>query len=404
MQTSNIKDHRQIGQELDLYSFHDIAPGAVFWHAKGLIIFNTLIEYLRSNLLNQGYQEISTPVLVKSSLFKRSGHWDFYNENMFNFNHEKEMYSLKPMNCPEAALIFSSKKRSYKELPLRMAEFGVLHRNELSGVLGGAFRVRQFVIDDAHHFINPDQIQKEIHDLLVWSQKFYKDLGFNPEFYLATRPEKAMGDKKLWDKAEMDLEQALKDSKVKYSVKEKDGAFYGPKIDIHIKDSQDRDWQLATIQLDFQIPEKMNLSYTDKEGKPKRPVIVHRAMLGSIERFIGILTEHFQGTFPFWLSPIQVSVLPVSEKHNGFSKNIYSILQKNGVRAELDDNDNTIGSKIRSATLQKVPYMLIIGDKEVNKSSKNIKKAEEIFVSIRTREGKDLGFKNLYEFIQSLNT
>ena len=402
MQDSKLKDHRQIGQELDLFSFHDVAPGAVFWHAKGWTIYKILVEYLRSNLLKNGYLEISTPALVKSNLFKQSGHWDFYNENMFNFKHEKEEYSLKPMNCPEAALIFSSKKRSYRELPLRLAEFGLLHRNELSGVLGGAFRVRQFVIDDAHHFVTTDQIQKEIHDLLVWSQKFYEDLGFNPEFYLATRPEKAMGDKKLWDEAEKDLEQALKDSQVKYSVKEKDGAFYGPKIDIHIKDSQNRDWQLATIQLDFQIPEKMNLNYIDKNGKQKRPVIVHRAILGSIERFIGILTEHFQGSFPYWLSPVQVSVLPVSEKHNNFSKKINDLLVNEGFRSELDDSDNTVGSKIRGATLQKVPYMLIIGDKEVAKSAKKIEKSNDIFVSIRTREGKDLGFKNLYEFIQTL--
>jgi len=404
MDKSKLKDHQHIGKELDLFSFHDIAPGAIFWHAKGFVIYKTLIEYLKSNLLKQGYEEISTPVLVKSSLFKKSGHWDFYSENMFNFIHEKESYSLKPMNCPEAALVFSSTKRSYKELPLRFAEFGILHRNELSGVLGGAFRVRQFVIDDAHHFITPDQIQKEIHDLLIWSVKFYKSLGFNPEFFLATRPEKAMGDVKLWDLAEKALKQGLDDSKVKYSVKEKDGAFYGPKIDIHIKDSQERDWQLATIQLDFQIPEKMDLNYIDTDGKLKRPVIVHRALLGSIERFIGILTEHFQGAFPLWLSPVQISVLPVSEKHNEFSKGINNILVSEGFRSELDDSDNTVGSKIRNATLQKVPFMLIIGDKEVGKSGKNIKNLKEIYISVRTREGQDLGFKNLYEFIQTLKT
>ena len=404
MKTSNLKDHQHIGKELDLFSFHDIAPGAVFWHAKGFVIYKTLIEYIKSNLLKQGYEEISTPVLVKSSLFKKSGHWDFYSENMFNFIHEKESYSLKPMNCPEAALVFSSTKRSYKELPLRLAEFGILHRNELSGVLGGAFRVRQFVIDDAHHFITPEHIQKEIQDLLIWSVKFYKDLGFNPEFFLATRPEKAMGDTKLWDQAEKALEQALKDSKVKYTIKEKDGAFYGPKIDIHIKDSQNRDWQLATIQLDFQIPEKMDLNYVDSDGKLKRPVIIHRAILGSVERFIGILTEHFQGSFPFWLSPVQISVLPVSEKHNEFSKQINDILVSEGFRSEIDNSDNTVGSKIRRATLQKVPFMLIIGDKEVSKSGKNIKNLKEIYISIRTREGQDLGFKNLYEFIQTLKT
>ncbi len=404
MKTSGLKDHQHLGKELDLFSFHDIAPGAVFWHAKGWTIYKTLVEYLRSNLLKNGYLEISTPALVKSKLFKQSGHWDFYNENMFNFMHEKEMYSLKPMNCPEAALIFSSTKRSYKELPLRMAEFGILHRNELSGVLGGAFRVRQFVIDDAHHFMTPDQIQKEIHDLLIWSVEFYKNLGFNPEFFLATMPDKAMGDKKLWDIAEKALKQGLEEAKVKFSVKEKDAAFYGPKIDIHIKDSQDRDWQLATIQLDFQIPEKMDLNYVDSDGKLKRPVIIHRAILGSIERFIGILTEHFQGAFPLWLSPVQVLVLPISEKHNDFGRTINNILKNDGIRAELDYSNNTVGSKIRNATLQKVPYMLIIGDKEVSKSGKNIEKSKDIYISVRTREGKDFGFKNLYEFIQTLKT
>lgn len=389
--SKSLKDHRQIGKELDLFSFHDVAPGAVFWHDKGYRIYRELVEYLRKSILSQGYEEISTPALIKSDLFKQSGHWDFYKENMFNFQVEKEFYSLKPMNCPEATLIYSAKLRSYHDLPIRLAEFGLLHRNELSGVLGGLFRVRQFVIDDAHHFVRPDQILKEIHDLLVYTVDLYKKFGFETSFYLATRPETAMGDPKMWEEAERDLEAALKESKVKYGVKEKDGAFYGPKIDIHIKDSQDRDWQLATIQLDFQIPEKMKLEYTGVDGKPQRPVIIHRGIFGSIERFIGILVEHYQGSFPLWLSPVQITVLSVSDKNNDATKRVYDQFVVKGVRAELNTDNKTLGNKIREATLQKIPYIVIIGDRESEKK-----------VSVRAREGKDLGQLELSKFIESL--
>ncbi len=388
----NLKDHRQIGQELDLYSFHEYAPGAVFWHHKGYLIYKTLQNYLRENLLNEGYLEINTPVMVKSDLFKKSGHWDFYSENMFKLDVENQTYSLKPMNCPEACLVYQTKTRSYNDLPLRLADFGVLHRNELSGVLGGLFRVRQFTIDDAHHFVRPDQIQEEIEKLLVFIENFYKMFGFSSEFFMATRPDKAMGDKKLWEEAENDLEQALKSAKVKYGVKEKDGAFYGPKIDIHIKDSQDRDWQLATIQLDFQIPEKMGLEYIDSEGKSKRPVIVHRAVTGSLERFIGILTEHYQGNFPIWLSPVQVALLPISDKHLEHAKKVAKELTENGIKVEIYDKSETLQAKIREATLQKIPYLCIIGDKEVENNE----------ISLRTREGKDLGKLDLSQFLQKV--
>jgi len=461
--SKDLKDHRQIGKELDLFSFHDVAPGAVFWHDKGYRIYKNLVEFLRKSILSKGYEEISTPVMVKSDLFQQSGHWNFYKEHMLNlvvydpaeadeidgllkgseetkriiddFEMSKvtqktgepwanriwpvklksgkevqisitvvksngkhvlhrdfvENYSLKPMNCPEATLVYSTKPRSYRDLPIRLAEFGTLNRNELFGVLGGLFRVRQFTIDDAHHFVRPDQISAEIQELLVFTVDFYKKFGFETSFYLATRPEKAMGDVKLWEKAENDLETALKKAHVTYGVKEKDGAFYGPKIDIHIKDSQDRDWQLATIQLDFQIPEKMKLEYTDSDGKPKRPVMVHRGILGSIERFIGILIEHYQGAFPLWLSPVQVVVLAVSDKNNETAKKVYAKLVEKDVRVELNTDNKTLGNKIREATLQKIPYMIIIGDKESEKS-----------VSVRTREGKDLGQIDLYKFIESL--
>lgn len=391
-QPKEIKDHRQIGQELDLFSFHDVAPGAVFWHPKGFILYKTLQEFIREKLSTQEYHEISTPVMVKSALFKKSGHWDFYSENMFNLDVEKESYSLKPMNCPEASLIYSTKTRSYHDLPLRFSEFGILHRNELSGVLGGLFRVRQFVIDDAHLFVRPDQIQEEIHKLILLVVDFYKSLNFKPEFYFSTKPDKAMGDPKLWEKAENDLEKALKDAKVKYGIKEKDGAFYGPKIDIHIKDSQTRDWQLATVQLDFQIPQRMGLEYVDKDSLPKKPIIIHRAILGSLERFIGILTEHYQGAFPLWLAPIQVMIMPITDKQEEHAKKIVEDLRKEGIRAELDNRPERLQAKIRDGSLQKVPYLGIIGAREVEQSN----------ISVRMRNGKDLGLLKVSDFLKKL--
>src|SRR3989338_172587 len=390
-QTKN-KDHRQIGQELDLFSFHDVAPGAVFWHPKGWSIYLTLQEFIRSLLKEEGYTEISTPVMVKSDLFKKSGHWEHYKKNIFNLDVETESYSLKPMNCPESALIYSAKTRSYQELPIRYSDFGILHRNELSGVLGGLFRVRQFTIDDAHHFVRPDQIQEEIHQLLLLITDFYKSFKFTPEFYLSTMPDKAMGDPKVWKQAENDLEKALKDAKVKYGVKEKDGAFYGPKIDIHIKDSQSRDWQLATIQLDFQIPEKMGLEYIDKDGKGKQPVMIHRAITGSLERFIGILTEHYQGAFPLWLSSVQIMIMPITDKQESFAKKIVDELKVQGIRAELDNRPERLQAKIRDSSLQKVPYLGIIGDREIAASS----------ISVRMRNGKDLGTLKISDFLKRL--
>lgn len=388
----NLKDHRQIGQELDLFSFHEYAPGAVFWHHKGYLIYRTIQEYLRKNLLNEGYLEIFTPVMLKSDLFKKSGHWDYYSENMFKLEVEEQTYALKPMNCPEACLVYQTRTRSYNDLPIRLADFGVLHRNELSGVLGGLFRVRQFSIDDAHHFVRPDQIQDEIEKLLIFIENFYKMFGFKSEFFLSTKPDKAMGDPKLWTEAEKDLEEALKSAKVKYGLKEKDGAFYGPKIDIQIKDSQNRDWQLATIQLDFQIPEKMGLEYIDTDGKAKRPVIVHRAVTGSLERFIGILTEHYQGAFPLWLSPVQVAILPITDKHLDYSRKLAKELREKDIRVEVYEKSETLQSKIREATLQKTPYICIIGDKEIEANQ----------ISVRTLSGKDLGKMSLSQFLDQI--
>ena len=378
-----LKDHREIGRELDLFSFHDVAPGAIFWHPKGWTIYQTLKKFIREKTLSEGYQEISTPVMVKSSLFKQSGHWKHFGaHNMFNLIiDEDESYSLKPMNCPETALVYATKTRSYQDLPIKLSDFGILHRRELSGVLGGAFRVRQFTIDDAHLFVRSDQIQEEIHKLIFLAIDVYKSLGFKPKFYLATRPEKAMGDKKTWDEAEKALEKALKQTKVNFDIKPKDGAFYGPKIDIHIKDSQNRDWQLATIQLDFQIPKQMKLNYINKDGEKEMPVMIHRGLFGSFERFIGILIEHYGGAFPVWLSPVQVKVLPLTERNLKYANLITEKLKKEKIRVELDDRNETLPAKIRDAQLEKVPYMLILGDRE-EKSKK---------VAVRLRTEKDLG-------------
>lgn len=384
-----MKDHREIGRELDLFSFHEYAPGAVFWHPKGWTIYKTLADFIRSQIESNGYLEISTPVMVKSELFKKSGHWEHFGQhNMFNMIIDEENYSLKPMNCPEAALVFAAHTRSYNDLPLKLSEFGVLHRREPSGVLGGVLRVRQFAIDDAHLFIRPDQIQEEIHKLLLLIIDVYKSLGFKPMFYLSTKPDKAMGDEKTWKEAENGLEKALKDTKVDFDIKPKDGAFYGPKIDIHIKDSQDRDWQLATIQLDFQIPQRMKLTYIDKDGKEKQPVMIHRAITGSFERFIGILTEHFQGAFPVWLSPVQATILPISDKFIAYAQKVAADLKSTAIRVEVDERNETLQAKIRDATLAKIPYILVVGARE-----ENAKK-----VAVRTREGKDLGAIGLLEF------
>jgi threonyl-tRNA synthetase len=391
MSAKNLKDHREIGRELDLFSFHEYAPGAIFWHPKGWTIYRTLQEFLRDITLKQGYQEISTPVLVKSKLFEKSGHWKHFKENMFHFKVENEDYSLKPMNCPESTLVFSAKTRSYTDLPLRLSEYGILHRNELTGVLGGAFRVRQFTIDDAHVFVRPDQIQEEINDLLKLVIEVYKSLNFNPRFYLATRPDKAMGSEKTWKEAETDLEKALKDAKVKYDLKPKDGAFYGPKIDIHIDDSQGRDWQLATIQLDFQQPESMDISYIDRDGTKKRPVMIHRGLTGSLERFIGILTEHFQGSFPVWLSPTQATVLPITDNQTSYAQKISKELAS--FRVEVDERNETLQAKIRDATLQKIPYIVIVGKKEVDSDT----------ISLRTRQGEDLGALKISELISKMS-
>jgi threonyl-tRNA synthetase len=368
------KDHRDIGRELDLFSFHEVAPGAPFWHHKGMIIFKELEKYIRELQGKNDYQEISTPIMVKEELFKKSGHLENYKENMFRVlvgeeNEPAQTFYLKPMNCPESALVYQTKIRSYRDLPLRLAEIGRLHRNELSGVLGGLFRVRQFTMDDAHIYCRQDQIKSEFIKILKMTGEFYKKLGLPVIYGLATRPEKAMGDKNLWDEAEKIIEEALKETGLKYEILEGEGAFYGPKVHFDIKDSLDRTWTLATAQLDFQIPERFELEYIDENGKPQRPAIIHRAIFGTFERFIGVLTEHFQGAFPLWLAPVQVVLIPVSEKQD--VKKIYEELKENGIRAEIYESGETLPKRIREAELQKIPYILVVGDKEEKNESVN---------------------------------
>ncbi len=383
------RDHRKLGRDLDLFMFNEISPGAPFWLPRGMIVFRELEKFIREELDGTGYDEISTPILVKKKLWQQSGHWDHYQENMFLLDVEDETFSLKPMNCPESTYVYKNKLRSYKDLPIRLSEIGRLHRNEISGALGGMFRVRQITMDDAHLFVRPDQILDEIDKLLELIIKVYTIFGFEPTFSLATRPEDSMGDPALWEKAERSLEEALKRNQIDFALKEKDGAFYGPKIDVQIHDALGRQWQLATIQLDFQMPERFDLEYVNESGGRDRPVMIHRAVFGSFERFIGILVEHYAGAFPTWLAPVQAAVLPISDAHHSYAAAVVQRLKEAGVRVENDLRNEKIGYKIREWETQKVPYMLIVGNKELENKS----------VSVRKHHEGDTGSQDLEEFI-----
>ena len=343
------QDHRDVGRELDLFSFHEIAPGAPFWHPKGMIIFKELEKLAREINEKEGYLEISTPILVKNEVFEKSGHWEHYRENMFYFNNprdDKEMLVVKPMNCPESTYVFSSNTRSYRDLPLRLAEIGRLNRNELSGTLGGLFRVRQLTMDDAHIYLRPDQVESEIVNIVKTIINFYDMLGFKTSYVLATRPKDALGNSEEWNLAEKALENALKKSKVEYTIAKGEGAFYGPKIEAHLQDSQNRDWQMGTAQLDLvMLPKQFNISYIDEKGDKAMPWVIHRAVFGSFERFIGVLLEHTNGNLPLWLSPVQVAVLPISDKQNEYSEKVLYELKSSGIRAELNSSNETLGKK-----------------------------------------------------------
>lgn len=390
------RDHRKLGKELELFFFDETAPGMAYWMPKGFKMMNVLIDFWRKEHEKRGYMEFSGPQLNSSELWKISGHWDHYKEDMFVLtDSDGKEQALKPMNCPNAIKIFDSKLRSYKDLPMRFNDIDVIHRNEKSGQLNGLFRVRMFRQDDAHNFITEDQIGAEIKDIIEIAKQLYGIFGLDFELTLSTRPDDYMGDIELWNKAEANLKSVLDElcGKDNYRINEGDGAFYGPKIDIKMKDCLGREWQMGTVQVDFQLPLRFNLSYIDSNGEKKTPILVHRAIFGSFERFIGIITEHFAGAFPVWLSPVQVSILPISDHQKEYAEKVKAILEEKGIRVELDARQEKIGYKIREAQLQKVPYMLILGEKEVEVNA----------VGVRKRKEGDIGQMSVEDFVSMIS-
>jgi len=381
LDTSKLKenDHRILGQRLDLFSFNEVAPGMIFWHNNGLIIYNELINYWRDLHRKNGYQEISTPLILSKKLWQISGHWEKYKENIFLTGYEGKEYAVKPMNCPGGMLVYKSSTKSYKDLPLRVGELGIVHRQELSGVLAGLFRVIKFTQDDAHLFCKEEQLEQEIAGIMALIDEVYSKFGFEYTVELSTRPEKRIGDEKLWDKAEKILEDVLKKKKMKYKINKGDGAFYGPKIDFHIKDSLGRTWQCATIQLDFAMPERFDLEYTDSDNTKKRPVMLHRVVFGSLERFIGVLLEHLNGNLPVWLSPVQCRVINFTDRNTKFAEKVMKQLKEEipNLRIDFDFRNTTVNDKVRDSEMQKIPYLITIGDKEEEKGTLAVKRRGE---------------------------
>jgi len=390
------RDHRKLGKELELFFFDETAPGMAYWMPKGFTMMNTLIDFWRREHKKRGYQEFSGPQLNSSELWKISGHWDHYKEDMFVLTDaDGNEQALKPMNCPNSIKIYQSKLRSYKDLPLRFNDVDVIHRNEKSGQLNGLFRVRMFRQDDSHNYITEEQIGSEIKDIIEIAKQLYSVFGLEYKLTLSTRPEEDfMGEIETWDKAENDLRKVLDEicGEGNYQVNEGDGAFYGPKIDIKMKDCLGREWQMGTVQLDFQLPQRFNLHYIDKDGNKKTPIMVHRALFGSFDRFIGIITEHFAGAFPTWLAPVQVRILPIADSHKEYAEKLKEKLEEYDIRVELDEREEKIGYKIREAQLQKIPYMLIVGDKEVEANA----------VGVRSRKDGDIGAMSVKDFINKI--
>ncbi len=383
------RDHRKLGKELDIFSMHDEGPGFPFFHPNGMRIRNAILEYWHQVHRKYHYEQVMTPMIMNRELWVRSGHWDHYRENMYFTKIDDMDYAIKPMNCPGGMMVYNTRPHSYKELPLRYAELGLVHRHELSGALHGLFRVRCFTQDDAHIFMTPEQIQPEITNVIKLFNEVYSTFGLKYHAELSTRPENSMGDDASWELATEGLRKALEANHLEYIVNEGDGAFYGPKIDFHLQDSIGRTWQCGTIQLDMQLPEKFNCEYTGEDGQKHRPVMIHRVVYGSIERFIGILIEHFAGSFPVWMAPNQVRVMPITDKQQAYAKEVNDRLFELGYRTQLDDRNEKIGKKIREAQVQKVPFMLIVGEKE----------AESGTVAVRQRHGGDLGAMSLDDFI-----
>ncbi|MBS4008906.1 MAG: threonine--tRNA ligase [Clostridium sp.] len=386
------RDHRKLGRELDLFSILEEGPGFPLLHPRGMVVRNGLEAYWREEHLRAGYEEIKTPIILNRVLWERSGHWAHYKENMYFTRIDEQDFAVKPMNCPGAMLLFKAKMHSYRDLPLRMAELGLVHRHELSGALHGLMRVRAFTQDDAHIFMLPSQIKDEVARVIDLTDRMYHLFGFEYHVELSTKPEKAMGSDEMWEIATAALRDVLEERKITYVVNAGDGAFYGPKIDFHLKDSIGRTWQCGTIQLDFQMPEKFDLTYVGEDGQKHRPAVIHRVIYGSIERFMAVLIEHFAGAFPVWLSPQQVVVLPITEKFHQYAKDVAARLWAAGVRVEADLRNEKVGYKIREAQMQKVPYMLVVGEKEQDAGA----------VAVRERASGEVGTLKLEEFVEKI--
>ena len=387
------RDHRKIGKEMDLFAFHEEGPGFPFFHPNGMILMNELLDWWRGVLEERGYGEIKTPLIMNEELWHRSGHWDHYKENMYFTQIDEEDYAIKPMNCPGSVLTYASNQHSYRDLPIRLAEFGQVHRHELSGTLHGLFRVRTFTQDDAHVYCLPSQIKDEVYKMIDLADLLYSTFGFKYSLELSTRPDDFMGDIKDWDFAEEQLKAALEERGMDYELNPGDGAFYGPKIDFHLEDAAKRTWQCGTIQLDFQLPQNFDLTYIDENGEKQRPVMLHRALLGSVERFIGVLTEHFAGRFPLWLNPEQVVIIPVSDKFLDTANDLKSKIKDAGFRVSVDERSEGVGYKIRQAQLMRANYMLVVGEKE----------EESKLLTVRNRDGEETPEVSVETFIQKLS-
>lgn len=392
MEEAKRRDHRKLGKELDLFDIFDEGPGFPFFFPKGMVLRNTLEDFWRKEHTLAGYEEVKTPMILNQELWHRSGHWDHYKDNMYVVKIDNEDYAIKPMNCPGGMLVYKRKPHSYRDLPERMAELGLVHRHELSGALHGLMRVRCFTQDDAHIFMTPDQIEEEIEGVVRLIDKFYKVFGFKYKLELSTRPENSMGTDEQWETATNALKSALNVLGKDYEINEGDGAFYGPKIDFHLEDSIGRTWQCGTIQLDFQMPERFDLTYVGQDGEKHRPVMIHRVVFGSIERFIAILTEHYAGAFPLWLAPVQVKIVPISEVQADYAHQVCEKLVNMGIRAEVDDRNEKMGYRIREAQLQKIPYMLVLGEKEKQCGT----------VAVRNRKKGDLGVMSFDDLANKL--
>lgn len=386
------RDHRKLGKQLNLFSFHEEGPGFPFFHPKGMVIRNELIAYERELFREFGYEEIMTPIILSKKLWLQSGHWDHYKENMYFTQIDEEDYAVKPMNCPGGILYYKTNQHSYRELPKRVGEFGIVHRHELHGALHGLFRVRVFTQDDAHIFMTQDQMKDEVIKTMEMYRKLYSVFGLEYHVELSTRPENSMGSEELWEISTNALRDAVEAAGVPYVINEGDGAFYGPKLDFHIKDCLGRTWQCGTIQMDMQLPERFDVNYVGEDGEKHRAVMLHRAGYGSLERFIGILIEHFAGAFPSWIAPVQVKVVPVTEKHMNYARSVADALSASNVRVEIEEGNDTLGYKIRKAQMEKVPYTLVVGDKEMNRHT----------VSIRSRKNGDEGSLPVAVFVSNL--